>query len=389
MISMTNVDEFGPEKILEVYDPKTGMRGFTVIDNTALGPAKGGIRMTPAVTVEEVAKLARTMTWKCALASLPFGGGKSGIVADPKKISPEQKMSLIRAFAIAIKPISPSRYIAAPDINTSEKEMTEYVRANGSLRSATGKPSNLCVAPGVKCGIPHEFGSTGFGVAHATAVGAEHIKLKLNEATIAIEGYGNVGMFASEHLSKFGAKIVAVSDSKGCTYDKNGLDISVLSRIKEETGSVVNYNKDGVIGNEKLFELDVDIIIPSALPDVINKNNVNKIKSRMVVEAANIPATPEIEEILHRNGILVVPDFVANAGGVISSYAEYIGENPTRMFAMVEKKIRKNTKLVLDESKKKRIKPRDAAMKIAVERVRKGMEKKETKPLNNNGTTSW
>src|SRR3989338_4649305 len=222
---MTTFDEFGPENILEVYDRKTGMRGFTVIDSTALGPAKGGIRMTPTVTVEEVAKLARTMTWKCALASLPFGGGKSGIVADPKKMLPEQKMSLIRAFAIAIKPISPSRYIAAPDINTSEKEMAEYVRANGSFRSATGKPANLCVAPGVKCGIPHEFGSTGFGVAHATVVGAEHMKLHLKDATIAIEGYGNVGMFAAEHLSKFGAKIVAVSDSKGCVYDKNGLDI--------------------------------------------------------------------------------------------------------------------------------------------------------------------
>ncbi len=385
---MTTVDEFGPEKIIEVYDHKTKMHGFVCIDNTALGPAKGGIRMTPTVTVEEVAKLARTMTWKCALASLPFGGGKSGIVADPKSMPPEQKMSLIRAFAVAIKPISPSRYIAAPDINTSEKEMAEYVRANGSLRSATGKPSNLCVAPGVKCGIPHEFGSTGFGVAHATAVGAEHIKLDLKSATIAIEGYGNVGMFAAEHLYKLGAKIVAVSDSKGCVYDKNGLDINVLSRIKEETGSVVNYNKGGAIGNEKLFELDVDIVIPSALPDVINKNNVNRIKSKMIVEAANIPAAPEIEEILHQKGILVVPDFVANAGGVISSYAEYVGENPVRMFAMVEKRIRKNTKLVLDTAKKKRIKPRDAAMKIATERVRKGMEKKETKPPYNNGTAS-
>ncbi|MBI3412749.1 MAG: Glu/Leu/Phe/Val dehydrogenase [Candidatus Aenigmarchaeota archaeon] len=373
---MVIFDEFGPEKILEVYDPKTGMHGFTVLDNTALGPAKGGIRMTPSVTVEEVAKLARTMTWKCALASLPFGGGKSGIVADPKRISSEQKMAIIRSFAIAIKPVCPSRYIAAPDINTSEKEIEEFVRANGSLRSATGKPSNLCVAPGVKCGIPHEYGSTGFGVAHATAIAARHIKLHLKNATVAIEGYGNVGAFAAEHLSKIGAKIVAVSDSKGCIYNKNGLNIASLSKTKQETGSVINYKPGEFIKNEKLFELDVDIIIPSAVPDVINKNNVEKIKSKIVVEAANIPTTPEMEEIMHQKGILVVPDFVANAGGVISSYAEHKGENPARMFQMVEKRINKNTKLVLDEAKKKKTKPRDAAMEIAVQRVKKAMEKK-------------
>jgi len=374
---MINGDEFGPEKVLEVFDHKTGMHGFVCIDNTALGPAKGGIRMTPNVTVEEVAKLARTMTWKCALASLPFGGGKSGIVADPKKISPDQKMAIIRSFAAAIKPVCPSKYIAAPDINTSEKEMEEFVRANGSFRSATGKPSNLCVAPGVKCGIPHEYGSTGFGVAHATAIAAEHAKLSLKYASVAIEGYGNVGVFAAGHLAKMGAKIVAVSDSRGCIYNKTGLDITKLSRIKQETGSVINYAPGNVLQNEKLFELDVDIIIPSAVPDVINRHNVEKIKSKLVVEAANIPATPEMEEIMYQRGILVVPDFVANAGGVISSYAEYKGENPTRMFQMVEKRINKNTKIVLDEAKKKKIKPRDAAMEIAVKRVKNAMEKRK------------
>ncbi|MBI2085540.1 MAG: Glu/Leu/Phe/Val dehydrogenase [Candidatus Aenigmarchaeota archaeon] len=368
---MVNFDEFGPEKILEVFDQKTGMHGFTVIDNTSLGPAKGGIRMTPSVTIDEVAKLARTMTWKCSLADLPFGGGKSGIVADPKKISLEQKMAIINAFSTAIKPICPSKYIAAPDINTSEKEMEEFVRANGSFRSATGKPSTLCVAPGVKCGIPHEYGSTGFGVAHSTLVAIEHLKMNIKRTTIAIEGYGNVGAFAAEYLDAFGAKIISVSDSKGCAYNKDGLDMEKLSKIKKDTGSVTNYKPASIITNEKLFELNVDIIIPSAVPDVINKGNVDKLKCKIVVEAANIPTTPEIEEKMHKNGILVVPDFVANAGGVISSYAEYKGENPARMFQMVEKKIRKNTKLVLEESKKNKVKPRDAAMEIAVNRVRK------------------
>lgn len=373
---MVSFDEFGPEKILEVFDHKTGMHGFVCIDNTSLGPAKGGIRMTPDVTVEEVAKLARTMTWKCALASLPFGGGKSGIVADPKKISPGQKGAIIRSFAIAIKPVCPRRYIAAPDINTSEKDMEEFVRANGSFKSATGKPSNMCVAPGVKCGLPHEYGSTGFGVAHAALVAIEHMKMNVKRTTIAIEGYGNVGAFTTEYLDAFGAKIVAVSDSRGCIYNKDGLDIEKLSRTKIGSGSVINYGPATALPNEKLFELDVDVIIPSALPNVINSNNVNKIKSDIIVEAANIPATPEMEETLHKKGILVVPDFVANAGGVISSYAEYKGENPVRMFQLVEKKIKKNTRLVLDESKKRHVKPRDAAMNIAVQRVKKAMEKK-------------
>ncbi|MEM1586168.1 MAG: Glu/Leu/Phe/Val dehydrogenase dimerization domain-containing protein [Candidatus Bathyarchaeia archaeon] len=176
------LDEWGPEKVLQVYDPRTQMRGILVIDNTALGPGKGGIRMTPTVDVEEAFRLARTMTWKCALAELPFGGAKSGIIADPKKISKEEKISLIRAFAMAIKPLSPSQYIAGPDINTGEEEMAVYAMANGNLSSCTGKPANMCVRPGEKCGIPHEYGSTAYGVFHATMVASEHVGLDLKKS---------------------------------------------------------------------------------------------------------------------------------------------------------------------------------------------------------------
>src|SRR3990172_5251616 len=149
---MIEFDEFGPEKIFEVYDPKTGMHGFTVIDNTALGPGKGGIRMTPTVSIEEVAKLARAMTWKCSIADLPFGGGKSGIRADVKSLTPEKKMDIIRAFSRGIKPICPSMYVAAPDINTAEEEMKVFVEANGTFNSATGKPADMCEREGI-CGI--------------------------------------------------------------------------------------------------------------------------------------------------------------------------------------------------------------------------------------------
>lgn len=368
---MVEFDEFGPEKILEVYDAKTGMHGFTVIDNTARGPGKGGIRMTPTVTIEEVARLARAMTWKCAIADLPFGGGKSGIVADPRNMNQTKKDSIIAAFARAIKPICPSKYIAAPDINTAEHEMSVFAKANGSMKSCTGKPASLCVKPGEKCGIPHEYGSTGFGVYHATLVAAEHIGIDIKGATVAIEGYGNVGSFAAKYLSEAGAKIVAISDSKGCAYAKEGFDIKKLDEVKKNKGTVTAYHGVQKYENSRLFELEVDVVIPAALPDVITKQNVQRVNAQIIVEAANIPIKLEVEAILYDKGILVVPDIVANAGGVISSYAEYRGYNPSEMFRIVEKKIVKNTKLVLERADKDKVMPREAAVKIAVERVKK------------------
>ncbi|MEM1586169.1 MAG: hypothetical protein QXX99_02135 [Candidatus Bathyarchaeia archaeon] len=180
-----------------------------------------------------------------------------------------------------------------------------------------------------------------------------------------------------KYLSDYGAKIVAVSDSKGCIYNPDGLDYEKMRRIKAETKSVINYEPGEVLKNEELFELPVDILVPASIPDVINERNVDKIQARIVIEAANIPAKPEIEKILHERGILVVPDFVANAGGVISSYAEYLGENPTRMFELVEEKIVKNTRLVLREAAGIKIPPRETALKIAKARVREAMERRE------------
>ena len=373
-------DEWGPEKVLQVYDPNTGMRGVLVIDNTALGLGKGGIRMTHTVNIEEVFRLARTMTWKCALAELPFGGAKSGIIADPKKISKEEKMDLIKAFAVALRPLSPSQYVAAPDINTGEEEMAAYALANGSLKSSTGKPSFICIMPGEKCGIPHEYGSTGYGVFHATKVAAEHIGIKLKEAYVAIDGFGNVGSFLAKYLTDFGAKIVAVSDSKGCIYNPEGLDYERLKKVKAETRSVINYEPGQVLKHEEIFELPVDVLVPASIPDVINEKNVDEIEAKLIVEAANIPATYEIEKELHERGVLVIPDFIANAGGVISSYVEYIGENPHRMFDMVKDKIVRNLRLIMMKAEEEEIIPRDAALKIAQKRVKEAMEKRKICP---------
>jgi len=368
---VVEVDDFGPEKILEVYNPKVGLHGYLVIDNTALGPGKGGIRMTPSVSMDEVAKLARTMTWKCALADLPFGGAKSGIIADPKVITKQKKMELVKAFAEALKPLCPSQYIAAPDINTAEEEMKVFVQANGSLKSATGKPSAMCVKPGEKCGIPHEYGSTGFGVFHAAKVAVEFQGESLKGKTVAIEGLGNVGTFAAQYFSEAGANIVAISDSKGVIYNAQGLLYKKVLQAKQKMGSVINYQPGKILSTSDIVGLNVDILVTAAIPDLVTSSNVQSLKAKYVIEGSNIPMSAAMEHILYKKGILVVPDFVANAGGVISSYAEYRGRNPEEMFKLVEKKIVKNTTLVLEKAKKNGTKLRDAAMQIAVERVLK------------------
>ena len=377
----TFADEWGPEKILQVYDPKTGMKGVLVIDNTTLGPGKGGIRMMSSVTTEEVFRLARTMTWKCALAKIPFGGAKSGIIADPKQMPEEKKMEIIRSFSRALKRVCPSLYVAAPDINTGEKEMAAFAQENGSMKSATGKPAHLCVKPGLKCGIPHEYGSTALGVVQAAFTAANYVaNLDIDNATAAIEGFGNVGSFVAEYFSQIDVKVVAVSDSKGCIYNPNGLDYEKLLDVKMKTDSVINYQSGKVLKNRELFELAVDILVPAALPDVINAGNVDGIKAKLVVEAANLPIRPEIENILSNRGVMVVPDILANAGGVISSYAEYRGYNPKRMLELVQRKIRQNTVKVIETAISKNIELRDAAMTIAKERIFKSNKKIRPEP---------
>lgn len=370
-------DELGPEKIIEVYDPKTGMRGVLVVDNTARGPGKGGTRMTPTVNKVEVFRLARAMTLKNALADLPFGGAKSGIIALPEVIKDKtRKKAYVQAFARALKQLSPSIYIGAPDVNTAEEEMRWFVEANGSWKCVTGKPADMCLKPG-KCGIPHELGSTGFGVYHAALVALSHAKIPVKSATFAVEGFGNVGSFAAKFLTEAGAKFVAVSDSKGCIYNPDGLDFKQIEQTKKEKGTVTAYAPGKVLPNKDLFELPVDLLIPAALPDVINESNVGNVKAKVVCCGANIPMAVAMEDKLHARSVLVVPDFVANAGGVISSYCEYKGKTVDQMFKMVEKKVKRNTKLVLKLAKEKAVKPRDAATEIAMQRIHEAMAKRE------------
>ena len=358
---MIKNDEFGPEKIIQVYDPETGMKGITVIHNTTLGPGKGGIRMTPSVSVEEVYKLAETMTWKNALAGIPFGGAKSGIIANPKEINQEKKDKIVAAFAKALKNIAPKEYIAGPDMNMAEHEMEVFVKAHGDKNSTTGKPYEIG-------GLPHELGSTGFGVYHALLTALDFIEFE--NPTVAIEGFGNVGTFVMKFLEEKGIKVVAVSDSKGTIYSEEGLDYKKMMKTKEETGSVVNY--EGANKVEEIVSLEADILVPAAIPDLINESNKGSVKAKLNVCGSNIAMSKEIEEELHEKGILIVPDFIANAGGVISSYVETINGTQADMFKLVEKNIIENTKEILERSKEKNISPRKAGMEIAIQRVKNG-----------------
>lgn len=371
-------DKFGPEYIIKVHDPKIGMEGVLIVDNTALGLGKGGIRMTPDVSEGEVFRLARTMTWKNALADIPFGGAKAGIKFLGN--DSEKKKEFIQSFARAIKPLLIKKYVAGPDVNTGEREMKWFVEAVGNLRTATGKPADMCFKStgkkgGEKCGLPHEYGSTGFGVAKATKAVVEFLGLDIKNLKVAIDGYGNVGSFAFKFLEEMGAKIVAVSDMYGTIFCEKGLNALKLDKLKMNRKPVGDCAEGKKMGREAIFGLPVDILIPASVTDVINESNRDSIKAKIIIEGANIPMSEETEKYLEKKGILILPDFVANAGGVISSYAEYRGYNPKRMFEMIERKIVKTTKLVLKESVKQKISPREAAMKLAIAKVEKKMKK--------------
>ncbi len=381
MVSILQKDSYGPEYLVEIHDPSLGMEGFLVIDNTALGPGKGGIRMTEDVSAEEVARLARAMTWKNALAGIPFGGAKAGIQWNASEqndahSASARKKEYVQSFARRIAPFIPKLYIAGPDVNSGAEEMRWFAEAIGKWNAATGKPSDFCFVASSgkkKCGLPHELGSTGFGVAHAARVALELKGLPIKKATAAIEGYGNVGSFAHQFLQEMGIRVVAAVDRKGGIYHDPGLDAKSLRFLKAQGKSVAEYPHGKKLSRDDLFNLAVDVLIPASVTDVITDAHKNKIQAKIIVEGANIPMKEHIEEHLWKRKVLVVPDIIANAGGVISSYAEYRGYSPKKMFALVEERIEKVVREVLTKSLQEGVSARTAALGIArlrIERAR-------------------
>ena len=372
-------DKWGPEKVIRVYDPDIGMEGILCIDNTALGPGKGGMRIRAGVTPTEVFELARTMTWKCALADLPFGGAKGGINADPYTID---KIKYMKSYARSISVFCPNQWVSAPDMNVGEREIEAFVEEIGDLKAATGKPEKLG-------GIPHELGTTGFGIGVSIETTLEvlsqvvPIQDSLQGLKVAIQGFGNVGSELAKYLANNGAKVVGLSDFWGAVYNPEGIDMAKALKHAYATNEAhsLKYCKGSTeIPRDDLLYVDCDILVPAAVSKVINANNADLIKAKLVVEAANIPTTPEAEESLFKRGVLVMPDMLVNAGGVIGSYVEYLGKSADDAFAMIDSKIRKNTIEVLKTAINSETitLPRTVAMKIAMDRVSKAMRQRRS-----------
>ena len=352
-------DDLGPIKIVHLYEPSCGLRGIVAVDNVACGPSIGGVRMAPDVSTREVFRLARAMTLKNAAAGLPHGGGKAGIVADPQT---SDKARLIRAFARAIRDLV--EYIPGPDMGTDETCM-------GWIHDEINRAVGL---PRVFGGIPlDEIGATGYGLAECAEVAAPACNLAIKSAAVAIEGFGNVGKHAARYLEEKGAKLVAASDSKGTIYDSDGISVTALIEAKAASGSVLGYAKGRKLGKDEIFGLPCDILIPAARPDCIHKDNVETIQAKLILQGANIPATPEAETRLHQRGVLNIPDFIANAGGVICASVEYHGGNEAQAFQNISEKIRRNAHEMLNRSQKEGIEPRHAAVNLARDRVHKAM----------------
>ena len=352
-------DDLGPAQVVHLHEPRSGIRAIVVVDNVACGVSVGGVRMATDVTVDEVFRLARAMTLKNAGAGLPHGGGKAGILADPKSADRER---IIRAFARSIRAMTD--YVPGPDMGTDETCMAWILDEIGR---AVGLPR-------VVGGIPlDEIGATGHGLAACADVAAPFCDLKLEGARVAIEGFGNVGRPAARLLVARGGALVAASDSTGAIHDPDGIDVEALIEVKAREGTVTAYEGASVISNEALFEVPCDIFVPAARPDCIHEGNVDGIEARLILQGANIPATAAAEERLHERGVLVVPDFIANAGGVICAAVEYHGGNEADAFKVIAQKIQQNTREVLTRSQSDNVEPRLASVELAKERVADAM----------------
>lgn len=349
-------DVLGPLKLIHIWRPKLGLKAIVAVDNIACGPSIGGVRMAPDVSAEEAFRLARAMTLKNAAAGLPHGGGKSVIFGDPKMPTSE-KERLVRGFAAAIADLT--EYIPGPDMGTDELAM-------GWIKDEMGRAVGL---PRELGGIPlDEIGATGFGLAAAVEVAAEHIGMPINRARFVIQGFGAVGKHAARFLAEKGAVLVGASDSKSALADDNGLDIGALIDLKAVGRPLRDHPHGRKLDGDAVIDIPCDIWIPAARPDVVHAGNVSRLRTRIVAEGANIPCTEEAELALAKQGVLVLPDFIANAGGVICAAVEYHGGTETGAFAAIDEKIRANTHAVLKGIAGGAL-PRAAAVALARARI--------------------
>lgn len=355
-------DDLGPLKVIHVNIPKFDVKGILVVDNVAAGPSIGGLRMAPDVTLAECFRLARAMTLKNASAGLQHGGGKSVMIGDPR-MDRDKKEAMIRAFAHALR--HETDYIFGPDMGTDEQCMAwikdEIDRSVGLPREVGGIPLD-------------ELGATGYGLAAAADEAIAYCDFALDGARLVVQGFGSVGMHAARFLAEKGVNLVAASDSQGTLYDANGLDVEALINHKRSRQSVTTFGGGEVLDRDAAITMDCDIWIPAARPDAVNMSNVDDFKGKLVLQGANIPITVEAERKLEERGVVIVPDFIANAGGVICAAMEYHGQTQTGAFHAIAEKISHNTGTVLARAKREHGTARDAAVRLASERVRAAMD---------------
>ncbi|MSO62922.1 MAG: Glu/Leu/Phe/Val dehydrogenase [Acidobacteria bacterium] len=349
--------------------------GYRVQYNVTLGPAKGGIRYHPGVTLDEVTALAAWMTWKCAVAQLPFGGGKGGVICDPTNMSRRELEALTRRYtAEIIDAIGPDKDVPAPDVNTNEQIMAWF---SDTYSMHVGHTSTAVVT-----GKPVEMGgslgrreATGRGVMITARESAKHLGFELTGSRVAVQGFGNVGSVAAELLALQGAKIVGVTDWKGGVQNPTGLDIPKLIAHVAEHKTVLGFAGGDALGAADVFKLDAEILIPAALENQITEDNAGDIKAKLIVEGANGPTTPDAHKLLHERGVFVVPDILANAGGVTVSYFEWVQDRHGYFWTEKEVNERLEAKMVeafdvvLKTAQKYKVDMRAAAYIVAIGRV--------------------
>ena len=356
------------------------LHGYRVQHNYTRGPGKGGLRYAPGVDADEVRALAMLMTWKCAIVELPYGGAKGGIDIDPRNYSEAELERVTRRYTAEIMPIiGPHTDIMAPDVGTSEQTMgwvmdTYSVHSGHTIPAVvTGKPLNIGGSRG-------RATATSRGVVHCTRAALAEAGQPMVGTTVAIQGFGKVGAHAAEIFAEDGARVVAVSDQYGAVFNSEGLDVPALVAHMLATGSVTEFEHAEALDHDALLALDVDVLVPAAVEGVLDGHHSERVQARFVVEAANGPTTLEGDAVLKRRGITVVPDILANAGGVVVSYFEWVQANQTYWWTddEVEERLERRMRSAFDAvsalARKEEITLRDAALAIGVKRVAEAHE---------------
>ncbi len=357
------------------------IEAYIVRHNDVLGPSKGGIRMAPDVTMDDIVGLSMEMTWKTSLIGVPFGGGKSGIKFDATSLSDIDKEIIIRSFARnARRHFGPELYVPAPDMGTNEADM-------GHVRDCVSYSDGISITRGcfvtgkpvILGGIPGRKSATGKGVVYTVIAACERLGIDIKGMSVVLQGFGNVGSEAAKEIASLGAKVIAISDISGGLFNEEGIDIEELLSYVAQNGSISGYSKAKQIAKEEIFNIACDCLIPAASGSQITMKNVNNIKTKIIAEAANAPTTPDADKVLTDNGVFVIPDILCNAGGVFVSYLEYVQETQHEQIteAQVSARLSERMKVSFDKvyefSLANKTSMREAAMQIALKRVVEGI----------------